>query len=171
MPVKYLDERGAFRLRTLFVDWANTDYTPVYTYKREDVKGYPSLYKLYLKYCEKDPTEYTFVQATIGDWEHWKALSKCSWFAPELASWREEIQILLKSKTWDRMLAIANNKESTKQEQLTALKWLAINAVSQSDKKKAKRGAPSSEEIEGALKEELRIHQDHKDDLIRLGLN
>lgn len=87
---------GNVRLTTkLFYETVGEDKsTALFTLKSDNHEGYPSLRKLYVKYCVEDPTEVEFCQAVFGDWDIWEKLSSAEWFLNgHLTEWRKETDI------------------------------------------------------------------------------
>lgn len=110
---KFKTDQGVFLTKSLFFEMVSYSDKPycVYTLKNEDhPQGYPSLRRLYLE--EADPTEYTFATKHLDGWDHWKRLLECEWFKPYVESWREELELKLKSQAYKRMMAEAEDNLS-----------------------------------------------------------
>ncbi len=110
---KFTNESGARLTKGLFYEMTLADKSSVvYTLKQTDHKGYPSLYKLYME--TMDPTEYRFAVSYLDGWEHWSQLVSCTWFAPIVAKWREELHLKIASEALTRIMteASADRKES-----------------------------------------------------------
>jgi hypothetical protein len=71
-----------------------------------------------------DPTDYKAAMELLGDWEHWQLLMSKEAFAKEVAAWREEVHIKLKSLGIEEMKKQAKTPKGT-----AAAKWLAENGV------------------------------------------
>ena len=72
-----LDARGAKRTQTLFVD-VNTHkkYTPLYTMRDQDHKGYFSAYQVYMNAINETDAALKLV----GSLDHWNRLCELQWF-------------------------------------------------------------------------------------------
>lgn len=103
---KFRADNGVRLLKMLFFEQTGAEKsTVVYTLKDNDYMGYPSLYRLYMEM--DDPTEWRFAREYLDGWEHWKMLCECSWFAPIVARWREEMELKLKGLALINIQAIA----------------------------------------------------------------
>lgn len=106
---KFKNSLGRYYLRGLFYEECTTDPASVlYTLKREDHLGYPSLFRLYMEAA--DPTEYKFAVAHLGGWDHFQELSQSSWFKPYLDAWRQELLVKLTSDALSSILAVSKDK-------------------------------------------------------------
>ena len=162
---KYKDTQGRFLTKSLFKETSTLEqrkkFTPEFTLKEDDIKGYKSMRKLYLSF--EDPTEYKFAIEILGSWDHWKKLSNSSWFLEHVDNWRSELEVKLRSKGIITMTGLAvtdKNKD--------AAKWLATGGWNTST---IKRGRPTKEEVEGERKTLARIKSSVMDDAERLGLS
>lgn len=156
---------GRRYLRALFFEEVGEDKsTVVYTLKREDHLGYPSLYRLYLETA--DPTEYRFARAHLDGWSHWKELSEADWFAPYITEWRHELEVRLRSEALATIVAVA--KDETNSNSYHANKYLLEGpwkAVQKKNVGRPARGTTHSEIIaQAGLKREI------DEDAERLGL-
>ena len=117
------DNRGRYLLKALFVENIESlteDYPGAYTLKEDDnyEKNVRSARKIYLE--QEDVTEYKAAIALLGSWRHWKRLCECSWFQSHLKEWREELEVIVRSK------AIRNlQNQSTTDKGAAAARWLA----------------------------------------------
>ena len=94
-----------------------------------------------------DPTDYKAAHVLIGQWEHWTMLTECKAFATELAKWRAEVEVKLRSE------AIAELRKQAKTEKGTAAaKYLAGEA--------APRGRPPKKKEDDAAPETKRVADD-----------
>ena len=69
-------------------------------YQRE---GYISLRKLFVEYVSQDPSEASFAEALFGEVGYWMKVSKHKEIANILPEWREEADIVRKSKAFKAM--------------------------------------------------------------------
>lgn len=84
-------ENNARYTRHLFFEQAVHGKEKVlYTLKRREHLGYPSLYQLYMDM--EDITEWEFANAYFEDYDHWLMLCECEWFKPYIIAWREELR-------------------------------------------------------------------------------
>lgn len=150
---------GVFYTKQLFFEMTEADKTNVlYTLKHEDHtykgKTYPSLRRLYLEL--EDETEYAPATKLFGGWAHWKKLLETPWFLDYLSEIREELQVLLLS----RSLKTLRDKASSGSE--TAAKFLfekgmgPKNPVGRPTKKRIK------EEAQRLSQETLELRDDYE---------
>lgn len=90
------------RTKSLFYETSYGDLTWVlFTLKEDDVeahgKVFLSLRKLYLSLVPSDPTEYEFAQTVFGSWTIWEKISKSPLIRNDVAEWRREVEIKIKS--------------------------------------------------------------------------
>ena len=149
----------------MFVEHRHPDYPAPYTLKPYDHRGAMSMYRLYMEIG--DPTEYQQAKQLLGGWAHWKLLTECTWFAPLVQEWREELRTKLESDRYCEMIEVAENQKGTPQG-VQATKWLAERYC---EKPKApKRGRPTKEEKKGYLKQEAEEDALLEEEKERLGL-
>ena len=137
---------------------------PKYTLKDNDhtVDGikYLSLHKVYMKTA--DLTEYQFVMKTIGSWKHWKRLCELKWFQPYVNSWREELEVKLRSEgiraVIDNAMDVASGSSAS------SAKWVAEKGW----EKGTGKGRPSSSTIKKEANKMIRIDEELEEDLIRM---
>lgn len=164
-PMK--DVRGAWRTSSLFYEYPDNGYTPLWTIMDTDRHNaeqnvlYPSLKQIYMSYEHVPGNEYDFALAVIGSWEHWLRLCKSPRLRDMIASWREELEIRIRCNAVKSIMrtSVEGNAAGA-----TAARWLAEKGYSPS------RGRPSKAEKEGLLKQDARIQDELEDDLERVGL-
>lgn len=158
------DTGGKWLTKALFWEERHTDYTPSFTLKSEDMEKdgivYPSLKKIYLSY--EDPTEYSFAVEVIGDWDHWQTICNSYIIGKHIQKWRDELEIMLKSKAIKAMINTAT-KEGAKG--TTAAKYLAEKGWEK------KAGRPNKAEVERQKKIHAGIADEIDEDAERLGLH
>jgi hypothetical protein len=135
--------------------------TPVFTLN-EDRDGYINARKTFIE--EGDPTGYKWAIKYLGDWDHFVFLSEREFFKTALAKWRAELQLKLTAEAIDRIKAIA---ESDDKQALVANKYLAERPW---EKVGSTRGRPSKAEVQGALKQAVRVVEQEDEDMARIGL-
>jgi hypothetical protein len=144
----------------------NRNDLTLYSLKKRDhkvgVKTYLSLHKIYLSM--EDPTEYEFAMAVFGDYSVWENLCNLSWFKRHHAQMQKELVLKLKARTVKNMINDLNEGKAS----YNAQKYLADAGYLEGNEKK--RGRPSKDELDGALKEAARVEADTKDDADRIGL-
>lgn len=168
-----MDSKPAFRnpnggrrfLRALFFEEALDDKTYcLYTLKREDHLGYPSLMRLYLE--EADPTEYRFASKYLDGWSHWVELSGQSWFQPYVSEWRQELEVRLRSEALAHILAVS--KDATNNNAYHANKYLLEGSWKPTGE--SKRGRPSKDEVKLEIKRLAASKAQIDEDAQRLGI-
>lgn len=155
----FLDTSGRPITQSLFLENGYDTESSIYTLKEVDYeykgKIYPSLKKLYL--LEEDPTEYAFATKYLLNWRHWQRLCNNKLMQPHVAEWRDELEMKLRSRAVQEMMAAARKGNSS------ASKWLA-------DRGWTNRGAgrPTSIDIEKEKKLHQIVNDEYSGDVIRL---
>jgi hypothetical protein len=153
----FKDSMNRWRTQSLFIetyynkmrlDPSDVSYEPLFTLKDHDHQGKPSLKRLYLD-CQ-DPTEYEFATKHLGGWQHWQILVTLKWFEPYILLWREELEVLIRSKALAKIMADAGSDSKTSTQ---SAKYIADGGY----KEKSKRGKSSKAERakEQAVKDRL----------------
>lgn len=161
------DVRGAWRTSSLFYEYPDNGYTPLWTimdtdrYITEHNTTYPSLKQIYLSYEHVPGNEYDFALDIIGSWEHWTRLCKSPRLRDIIATWREELEVKIRSNA---VKSIIKTSAEGSAAGATAARWLAEKGYAPS------RGRPSKAEKEGHLKQDAKIQDEIDDDLMRVGL-
>lgn len=123
-------------------------YHKLFTQKDFDYKGCLSLKKLFVLFG--DIMEYDFATNVIGSFEWWERLKKAPWISANIYKpARRELEIKIRAQAVGNIRRIASNSVSISTA-FNANKFLADRGWGES--KETKRGRPSNEEIEGALK-------------------
>ena len=141
-PLK--DVMGRFRTQSLFIEYlAGRDMVPVFNLTDFDTPETLSAKRIYLSIA--DVTEYKAAQALLGSWDHWVRLSEASWFQPYISSWRDELELKIKSE------AITNLRNFSREEGgkgANAARWLAEGKWDKKAGSKKKKKALVMEEEE-----------------------
>jgi hypothetical protein len=119
----------------------------------------------------EDPTGWKISMELLdGDYKHWQALMKCSWFREAKEVWDEALNAKLQTRGLDVIQEIArgDSEEVTPAIRLQAAKFLATKGYLP-PKEKSPRGRPSKEEVEGELKRVAELHTTVSEDLARIG--
>jgi hypothetical protein len=135
----------------------------VYTLKDHDHEGFPSLYRLYMEY--NDPTEWTFANGCLENWQHWEKLLNCNWFKPYAERWRKELELRMKSEALARILS---ESKTTSKESFAASKYLLEKGWEPKESFKNQRGRPSKDEVKKAAQEIAQMDKRLEDDLNRI---
>tara|TARA_R110000823_G_scaffold33328_1_gene93356 strand:+ start:303 stop:794 length:492 start_codon:yes stop_codon:yes gene_type:complete len=138
----------------------------LYSLKKKDHvvkdKTYLSLHKIYLSM--EDPTEYEFAIAVFDDFSVWENLCNLSWFKHHHLQMQKELVLKLKARTVKNMINDLNEGKAS----YNAQKYLADAGYLEGNDKK--RGRPSKDELNGALKQAAIDKADTEDDANRIGL-
>lgn len=163
---KFKNSVGRYYLRGLFYEETLSDKSSVvYTLKRVDHEGYPSLYRLYMETA--DPTEYKFAVAHLGGWDHWLELVQADWFKPFVEAWRGELLARLQSEALAAIKSVAETKDNPNS--YHANKYLLEAFGKPVDAKK--RGRPSKGSDLDEKTHQRAILGEIAEDAKRLGLN
>jgi hypothetical protein len=137
-------------------------FKPIFTIKDYDHDGLISMKRVYME--EADPTEYRPAMKLFGDWGHWQKFLTLEWFKPIVESWREELEIKLRSDAIKGIVSMSKQENPTG---LNAMKFLANKEYVPDEKK---RGRPSKKEIARNMKIQQGIKNETEEDMKRLGL-
>jgi hypothetical protein len=110
------NERGALYTVGLFRETSSTPDSAVFTLGSTDHGSQPSLYLLYRSF--DDPTEYEFAMTIFGEWRAWNTISNNPKIKPFVDSWREELEMKLRSE------GIVKLREQAQSGNSTAARWL-----------------------------------------------
>ena len=110
-----------------------------------------------------DPTGYKWAMLYLKDWEHWKKLVKCKWFAEALEGWRDELEIKIQSE------AIEAIREASRGEDAKAL--AAARYLANREWKKTPRGRPTRADIQAETRKMAQEQSQEQDDAARIGLH
>lgn len=167
---KWKTDQGVYFTKSLFYEMVQYSDKPnvVYTLKDQDHAGYPSLKRLYLE--EADPTEYRFAVNHLGGWEHWKKIRECEWFRPYLDSWREELELKLKSEQYRRIMKEAQDDLNKNSHASRKFIIETVRRVQRNEdiSEKNTKGRPDKDSIDRKALEIAQSHEDIKDDLKRI---
>lgn len=106
-----------------------------------------------------DPTEYSTAMALIGNWEFWNKLKESASVGPYMKAWKEELEIMLRSKG---MIALMQQAEKGNAQ---AARYLADGEYFIAKKgRKSKAEREAEEHLNKAVSERVRF------DMERLGL-
>lgn len=157
---KLLDTNGNPLTQSLFLEVGYSDYA-IYTLKDSDhkYKGkiYPSMRRLYIEM--EDPIEIEFANKYLLGWNHWKRLYENKKIQPFIDSWREELELIIRSRAVRDIMNLCASENGSYQ----AAKFLADRGW---DKRAA--GRPSREEMEKRAAIQDRINNDFNSDVKRL---
>lgn len=107
------NDMGNFRTKTLFLETCENlaKDKPLFTLKDRDHRGFICIKKVFMGY--KDPTEYAFAMAVFNSWDHWKKLQNNKNLTCHFNSWREELEIALRSEGIRTLRNMTSRNDST----------------------------------------------------------
>ena len=162
--IEFKDTEGRWKVGSMFWEHKNDSYTPLFTLKGYDLEKdgvvYPSLKLLYMDYT--DPTEYQFATEVLGGWDHWTKVSSSYIITEQVAEWRAEMEVKLRSTA---IRAIYDSARSDGSKGIAAAKYIADRGWEKA------RGRPSKAEIEKERKIQAGINDDLASDSDRIGLH
>lgn len=145
MALKFKNNSGTFYTQAMFFE---TSMPPreacVYTLKRDDHNGYPSIRRLFLE-C-MDPVGYLFAETHLGGWDHLQKLLELDWFREHWDAWQIELETKIRAQALQKLLEGSNDKASKNHADLNKF-LLSRGWVTPNEKK---RGAPTKAEIRQA---------------------
>lgn len=122
----------------------------------------PILRELFIEL--RDMTGTKLAKKHLGGWQHLAHLMKSPWFKAEWDKWQEELFMEIQADSLDKIAEIAAQEGATA---LSAAKFLANKEWEKAATSK-KRGRPSKEEVDGALKQEVKKVSDARKDYERM---
>jgi hypothetical protein len=165
----YKNDRGQWYSRALFwetyvclaEDSRPANFKPVFSLS-SDKEGLINARKTFVEVG--DPSGYRWAIKYLGDWEHFLHLAEKPFFKEQLTKWQAELRTKQTSEALERIAAIA---ESDDKQALVANKYLAERSWERTG---STRGRPSKAEVQGALKNAVKIVEQEDEDMIRIGL-
>lgn len=128
----------------------------IYTIKDEDFiykgKLYPSLKGLYM--TMGDYVEYDFANTHFLNYGLWNRLCKNNLFKAHIKSWREELELKMRSEALRSIIDISRTPKG-----FAAAKFLMDRGFAPN-----KRGRPSKEDVERETKAQAALHEDFSND-------
>lgn len=88
---------------------------------RNEKEGFISLKKLFVEYTASDPSEASFAEALFGDIGYWLRVRDLKELAPYLESWREEADVVRKSRAFK---AVVKEVEENGKSAFSAARYL-----------------------------------------------
>lgn len=149
---KFKNNQGKFYTNALFkeLDTFNSG-AAIYTLGGEDltIEGttYKSIRNDYL--LLEDPTEYQFAIKYFNSWRHWKEVRESPKIKTHIDEWREELEVMLRSK------GVKGVYDKALDGDYQASKWLADRGWS--TKPTSKRGAPSRADVVAEARKEAKV--------------
>ena len=157
------DDAGKWLTLALFWEERHAKYNPSFTLKGYDLEKdgviYPSLKNIFMEYA--DPTEYSFAIEVLGGWEHWQTMQRSYKLAPIFQTWRDELEIKLRSEA---LKAMRRSVVEDGSKGVAAAKYLAEKGWEKT------RGRPSKDELAREEKVRTSIKADLDEDAERLGM-
>jgi hypothetical protein len=121
----------------------------------------PSIKRLFVEL--EDFTEYEFANLYFDNFQHWKKIRACSWFAPLYLEMKEELTLKVRARHFKKVRELVDDEKLG----LQATKYLLENEVGV---KEDTRGRPSKKKIEEEASKMLGDVQAINEDFERLGI-
>lgn len=140
---------------------------PMYTL-HNDVKGMINFRKEYIR--DMDPTGFKTANRLLENYEHWNLLMRTKWFREVKAEWDKELAAKMDADATDVLKEIMKGGDDIKtSERIAAAKVMLGKAKALGPKPEtSKRGRPSTDEVNGELKEQARLTKEEQEDLKRI---
>lgn len=157
---RMLDDKGAMRTQSLFLELGYNYNEALFTLKDRDYetkgKVYKSLKQLYL--ASEDVIEYEFANTHLLGWDHWQRMVNNKQLTKHVEAWREELELKLRSQAVKDIIAASGEEKG-----FQALKWLA-------DKGWGKRGVgrPTKDESAKNKRMQERLEDEFGADVVRM---
>lgn len=154
----FKDAMGRFLTQSLFLELGYDTESAVYTLADEhkEYKGkiYPSLKRLYL--LQADPTEYSFANAYLCNWEHWQRIKANKVIMSRIEHWEEELELMLRSQAVRAAISLSGDN-------FNASKWVADGSW-----RTKKAGRPKAAETERERKIRAKVIDETSEDASRI---
>lgn len=135
----------------------------------DDVEGCINFRKEYIR--DMDPSGYKTATRLLENYDHWKLLMKSPWFREAKKEWDEELQAKQEAEAMEVLREIMKGGDDVKvSEQIAAAKAVLAKTERSTKSGKPPRGRPTTEEVEGQLKEEARLSREEQEDAARIQL-
>jgi len=155
----YKSNNNRWRTQSLFLEITQTNaYTPVFSMRPTDWKGYPSFKRLYIE-CN-DPTEYSTALTLLGSWDHWLRLLEVPRIRAFIEECREALEVKLRSDGIRKLIEISKGNGPSAR---NAAQWLAEKGWTPSA-----RGRPSRAEVARETRRQALVEKDINEDLARV---
>lgn len=144
----FLDPMGRVRTQSLFWQFKNEKYTPLYTLEDFDHDDCLSLKKLYLEMS--DLGEYDFANKYFYNYDHWMRICKHAMLFPYIEKIREELELKLRSEAIKKIYDLA---KGTNPAALNAAKfiskreWELKHSSSRKNKKEKEKNSMLNEAV------------------------
>jgi len=159
----FLDSKGRYRTASLFWEFKNKNYSPIYSLSPKDKGECPSLHQIYLELSTAPiDGEYEFAMAAFGSWKQWTRICENTQLRAYIDEWRDELEVKVRSKAIKSLVETAAEEGS---KGTAAAKWVAGGQW------KTGKGRPTKAQVEHRKKIEAGIHSDTDEDAQRLGLH
>jgi len=143
--MKFRNKANQLICKNLFQELSSNKDQVIYTLAREDNK-YPSIYKLYIE--SADLVEYNFATKYFENFQHWKKICQLPVFQAYISEWREELELLIRSKALSSL--IKRSEQSTEiAKYLLNNNW--VSKLHENNPAVNLRGRPSKQEIKNHL--------------------
>lgn len=110
----------------------------------------------------EDIHEYDFATTYFSSWKHWQRLLDSPRVRPYIDTWREELEMKIRSRNIKRMEELASSGDRQ------AIKYLADKGWVLEQPTARKRGRPSKDEVTGELKNQAADAKRVADDYTRI---
>lgn len=128
---------------------------------------YPHLINCKATFIELgDPTGYTWTMKYLGSWDHWLRLLRAPWFQVAVDLWVQELKVKLKAEA---VLKVRDIASGSSPQALPASKYLA--QAEWDEVPVRARGRPSKAEVKGELNRAVKLLDEEKEDMKRIGLS
>lgn len=158
-----LDANNRVRTASLFYEFQNHKFPPIYTLRPYPVGDLPSLRILYMQ--ERDLTGYIFAEKYLYDYKHLEKLKATKIIGAYFSEWERELEILIRAEAVSNLIKQAAEGGPLG---LQAAKFIASKGY-----EKEGKGRPTKKDIEAETKKQVKLKQDINDarDRIRLRRN
>lgn len=116
-------------------------------------KVYKSLKKLFL--ASDDPTEYEFARDHLGGWGHWKEVQQVEALANEIAEWREERDVRMRSVGVRQIIQLAQEDGSYQASRYLADRGWEEKTAGRPTKQQVKQEARQQAAVKGKVSHDL----------------
>lgn len=120
----------------------------IYTLKKQDYEGFPSLYKLFME--TGDLTGWAFADRHLGGWDHLQKLLELPWFLNHYDSWMKELEVKIRAQALNNLLDVSKDSSSRN---YTEVNKFLLNKGWKAPEDRKPKGAPTKAEIRRAATE------------------
>jgi len=160
----FKNEQHKYLLGSLFREVAPDTRYVIFSL-HDDIEGLINARRTFVEL--EDPTGHDWAKRYLGgSYEHWTKLIECRWFRQAYDEWMLELNARIKARSLKEIRALSESPDAPDPVRLAALKYLHGGE----SPTKRRVGRPTTDEVQGEIRRQVRESKDVQDDMERIGL-